>query len=116
MRAHRPHIAPKRKEGQTMLPDAPSNPLHRAMDRLDAVCREINAPLAGALPALVLAGVLVFGSPALPDGSAAAAQGCDPSRAADLQVSVGPRSQDLLCMGNSLKEAARANAGSEGGR
>ncbi len=98
-----------------MQPDAPSNPLHRAIERLDAVCREINAPLAGALPALILAGVLVFGSPALPNGSAAAAQGCDPSRAAGLQVSVGPRSQDLLCVGNSLKEAAQANAGANAG-
>ncbi len=104
-----------------MPPDTPARPFDRAIDRLDAVCREIAAPLAGALPVLILVGVLFFGSPAIPKGSAVSHASCDYSRAAGTQTA-GPRSHDLLCIGRSLQGVAEVGAGAgpgagtEGGR
>ena len=103
-----------------MQPETPASALQRAIGRLDAICREINAPPAGALPALILVGVLIFGHPAIPEGAAATAAACDHSQAAP--QAAGPHSRDLLCMGRSLQEAADANgeakakANAEGGR
>ena len=103
-----------------MQPHSPLGTAQRAIDRLDAICKEISAPLAGALPALVLVAVLLFTNPAIPQGAAVAAAACDHSRAAPQGAphgapqgtpqAAGPHSQDLLCMGRSLQEAADANA------
>ena len=97
-----------------MQPETPTKPWHRLLDRLDAVCREVNAPLTGALPALILAGVLVFGNPGVPDAAATGAT-CDFSQA-DGSLAAGPRSRDLLCVERSLERAAEANAGANAER
>lgn len=98
-----------------MHPNTPTGRSGRVLDRLNAVCRELNAPLAGALPALVLVGVFLFGNPAVQHGAPSEARpgGCDHSRSAAPQLG-GPRSQDLLCMGVSLQRVAET--GGEGGR
>ena len=89
----------------------------RLISRLDTICREINAPLTGALPAIVFVGLLFTGGFEQPSGHAAdLATACDPVRSYAENPGaqpLGPNPQEAhLCHARALQDAAERGVGS----
>ncbi len=88
----------------------------RLTSRLDAICRGINAPLTGALPAIVFVGLIFTGGFERPSGHVAdLSAACDPARAYAEDPgarSLGPNPHAHLCHARALQDAAEVGGGS----